>query len=96
VVSTVRLEIGGLMTARPAEAFAENLLQMRAQMDEMEWLEKGVFPLQEMLGVDRLTEAMNYGFLTCPPWFWVMVPPTDTIPHCLVNNRTGKTQPVIW
>jgi adenine deaminase len=96
VVATLRLEIGGLMTARTAEEFAQDLLAMREQMDKMEWLEKGSFPFRELLGVDRVTEAMNYGFLTCPPWYWVMVPPTDTIPHCLVNNRTGQTHPVIW
>jgi len=96
VVSTLRLEIGGLMTARPAEAFAADLLAMRAEMNKMEWLEKGTFPFQELLGVDRVTEALNYGFLTCPPWYWVMVPPTDSVPHCLVNNRTGQTHPIIW
>jgi adenine deaminase len=96
VVATLRLEIGGLMTARPAEEFARELLAMREEMNKMEWLEKGSFPFRELLGVDRVTEAMNYGFLTCPPWYWVMVPPTDTIPHCLVNNRTGQTHPVIW
>jgi len=96
VVATVRLEIGGLMTARPAEEFAKDLLALRAQMDQMELLEKGPFPFRELLGVESTTEALNYGFLTCPPWYWVMVPPTDTIPHCLVNNRTGQTHPVIW
>jgi adenine deaminase len=96
VVAKLRLEIGGLMTARTAEEFAKDLLFMRDEMNKMEWLEKGSFPFRELLGVDRVTEAMNYGFLTCPPWFWVMVPPTDTIPHCLVNNRTGQTHPVTW
>jgi adenine deaminase len=96
VVAKLRLEIGGLMTARTAEEFAADLLAMRAEMNKMEWLEKPGFPFQELLGIDRVTEAMNYGFLTCPPWYWVMVPPTDTIPSCLVNNRTGQTHPVIW
>ncbi len=96
VVAKVRLEIGGLMTARPAEEFAADLLALRAEMNKMEWLEKPGFPFQELLGVDRPTEALNYGFLTCPPWYWVMVPPTDTVPHCLVNNRTGQSHPVIW
>jgi adenine deaminase len=96
VVATVRLEIGGLMTARTAEEFARDLLTMRSEMNKMDWLEKGTFPILEMLGVDRVTEAMNYAFLTCPPRCWVMVPPTDTIPHCLVNIRTGLTHPVIW
>jgi adenine deaminase len=96
VVSTLRLEIGGLMTARTAEAFSENLLQMRAEMAKMELLETGDFPFKELLGVESTTEAMNYGFLTCPPWFWVLVPPTDAVPEGLVNNRTCQTHPVVW
>ena len=96
VVSTLRLEVGGLMTARTAEAFAENLLQMRAQMSQMEWLEEGRHWIQDFLGVDHATEAMIYGFLTCPPWHWIMIPPTDGVPEGLINNRTGQTHPVVW
>jgi adenine deaminase len=96
VAASVRLEIGGLMTARSAEAFSEDLLAMRAEMDKIEWLE-GYNPfIQEFLGVQHLTEALIYGFLTCPPWFWIMVPPTDSVPEGLVHNRTGQTHPVIW
>jgi adenine deaminase len=96
VVARLRLEIGGLMTSRPAEAFTADLLNLRAEMDKMEWLDKGSFPVQEMLGVERLSEVMNYGFLTCLPRHWVMIPPTDSAPHCLVNIRTGLSHPVIW
>jgi adenine deaminase len=96
VVSTLRLEIGGLMTARPAEAFSENLQQMRAEMEKMEWLEKGPHPLREFLGVEHVTEALIYGFLTCPPWIWIMIPPTDDLPEGFLNNRTGKTHPIVW
>ena len=96
VVATLRLEIGGLMTARNAEAFAENLLQMRAEMNQMEWLEEGRHWIQDFLGVDYATEAMIYGFLTCPPWHWIMIPPTDAVPEGLINNRTGQTHPIVW
>ncbi|MEJ0001092.1 MAG: adenine deaminase C-terminal domain-containing protein [Verrucomicrobiota bacterium] len=60
VTATVRLEIGGLMTARPAEDFARDLLALRAEMAKLELLEKPGFPFSEMLGVDSATEAMNY------------------------------------
>lgn len=96
VVARVRLEIGGLMTARPAEAFAANLLAMRAEMDRMQWLEKPEFRLREFLGVEHVTEALCYGFLTCPPWIWAFIPPTDLVPDGLVNVRTGQTHPVVW
>jgi adenine deaminase len=97
VVSTLRLEVGGLMTARSAEAFSENLLQMRAEMDKLQWLEKGRHWILDFLGVNYITEVMIYGFLTCPPWHWIMVPPTDEVPDgFIINNRTMKKQPVVW
>jgi len=96
VVAEIRLEIGGLMTARTAEAFAKDLLHMRAEMDKMEWLEKPVFRLQQFLGVEHVTEALCYGFLTCPPWVWTFIPPTDSVPQGLINIRTGETHPVVW
>jgi adenine deaminase len=96
VVARVRLEVGGLMTARPAEEFAQELLAMRAEMEKMEWLEKPVPRIQEFLGVEHITEALCYGFLTCPPWIWTLIPPTDAVPEGLVNIRTGETHPVIW
>jgi adenine deaminase len=96
VVATVRLEIGGLMTARTAEAFSKDLLSMREAMDTMEWMEKPVFRLQTFLGVNHVTEALCYGFLTCPPWVWTFIPPTDAVPEGLVNIRTGEIHPVVW
>jgi adenine deaminase len=96
VTARVRLEIGGLMTSRPAEAFAQDLLAMRAEMDKMEWLEKPVFRLQSFLGVDHVTEALCYGFLTCPPWVWTFIPPTDLVPQGLINIRTGETHAIVW
>jgi adenine deaminase len=96
VVSTLRLEIGGLMTARPAEAFSENLQQLRAEMTKMEWLEGGRHWVQDILGVDFVSELLIYGFLTCPPWFWTMVPSVDSVPEGLLNIRTGETHPVVW
>jgi adenine deaminase len=96
VAATVRLEIGGLMTARSAEAFAHDLLALRAEMDKLEWLEGYNAFIQEFLGVGHLTEALIYAFLTCPPWYWIMVPPTDAVPEGFVNNRTGETHHVVW
>ena len=96
VVARVRLEIGGLMTARPAEELAGDLLAMRAEMEKLEWMEKPVLHIQEVLGVDHVTEALCYAFLTCPPWQWTFMPPTDALPEGFVNVRTGETHPVIW
>ena len=96
VTARVRLEIGGLMTARPAEELAADLLAMRAEMEKLEWMEKPVPRIQEFLGVNHVTEALCYAFLTCPPWQWTFMPPTDALPEGFVNVRTGETHPVIW
>ncbi len=96
LAARVRLEIGGLMTARPAEALAADLLAMRAEMEKLEWMEKPVPRIQEFLGVNHVTEALCYAFLTCPPWQWTFMPPTDALPEGFVNVRTGETHPVIW
>jgi adenine deaminase len=96
VVAQLRLEIGGLMTARTAEAFAENLLQLRAEMDQMEWLGSGRHWIQDILGVPNMSELLIYGFLTCPPWHWTFMPPTGLVPDGLINIRTGETHAVVW
>ncbi|MGA2811053.1 MAG: adenine deaminase C-terminal domain-containing protein [Candidatus Acidiferrum sp.] len=96
VAAKVRLEIGGLMTARPAEELAKDLLAMRAEMEKLEWMEKPVPRIQEFLGVEHVTEALCYAFLTCPPWNWTFMPPSDALPEGFVNVRTGETHPVIW
>jgi adenine deaminase len=96
VVSTLRLEIGGLMTARSAEAFSDNLKQMRAEMDQMEWLDEERHWIQDFLGVNHMTEVLIYGFLTCPPWHWTFIPPTPLVPEGLINIRTGQIHPVVW
>ena len=96
VVARVRLEVGGLMTARPAEELAKNLLAMRVEMDKLDWIEKPVPRIQEFLGVEHVTEALCYAFLTCPPWQWTFMPPTDGLPEGFVNVKTGETHPVIW
>jgi adenine deaminase len=96
VAAQVRLEVGGLMTARPAEEFARDLLAMRVEMASMDWLEKPDFRLKDFLGVEHVTEALCYGFLTCPPWIWALIPPTDSVPEGLINVVTGETHPVVW
>jgi adenine deaminase len=96
VVARVRLEVGGLMTARPAEALAADLLAMRVEMEKLEWMEKPVPFIQEFLGVEHVTEALCYAFLTCPPWNWTFMPPSENLPEGFVNVKTGETHPVIW
>jgi adenine deaminase len=85
VVAKVRLEVGGLMSARPAAPVAAEYEHLWAEGDKMEWY-----------GAPGIPKRMIAGFLTCTPWKWVLVAPTKEIPQGLVNVTTGETHPVVW
>lgn len=85
VVATVRFEIGGLMSARPPQVVAEELNNLFAVADTMEWI-----------GQPGLPQRMIFAFLTCTPWKWVIVAPSAHAPQGLVKVTTGETHPVVW
>jgi adenine deaminase len=85
IVATVSFEIGGLMTARPAEVLAAELRQLWSKAEEMEW--------HGSLGFPRL---MIFATLTCTPWHWVLVVPQPEFPNGFVNVTTGETHPIVW
>jgi len=64
ITATVSFEIGGLMTARPAEVLAAELRQLWSKAEEMEWHGSQGFP-----------RLMIFATLTCTPWHWVLVVP---------------------
>jgi adenine deaminase len=39
---------------------------------------------------------LQYATLTCAPWRWVLVAPTEAVPQGLVNVATGAVHPVVW
>ena len=86
VVATVKLEVGGLMSARPAEQVGGELEHLWAEGDKMEWLNTP----------PGIPKRMIAGFLTCTPWHWVLVAPTPQIPSGLVDVTTGHTHDVVW
>ncbi|MEE4661362.1 MAG: adenine deaminase C-terminal domain-containing protein [Halieaceae bacterium] len=85
VVATVRLDIGGLMTARPVEEVAKEVEALFAAADAMEWI-----------GSPGLPERMRFAFLTASPWKWQLVAPYEGNPGGFVNVTTGQTHPVVW
>lgn len=86
VVATVRYEIGGLMSQRPAREVADEIDRLYAAADALQWF-----------GEDQgWPRRMIFAFLTCSPWQWVMVAPYEGNPAGFVNVVTGATHPVAW
>ena len=85
VVAKVRLEIGGLMSARPGGEVGAELEHLWDEGDKMEWFEQPGIP-----------KRMIAGFLTCTPWHWVLVVPTAKNPSGLVDVTSGQTHDVVW
>ncbi len=85
VVAKVRLEVGGLMSNRPAAEVGADLEHLWAEGDKMEWY-----------GQPGIPKRMIAGFLTCTPWHWVMVAPSAQVPTGFVDVTTGHTHEVVW
>lgn len=85
VVSTVRLELAGLITARPVEEVAAEVEHMHDAADTMRWINKPGLP-----------ERMRFAFLTASPWKWQLVAPYEGNPIGFVNVTTGEIHPVVW
>lgn len=85
VVAKVRLDIAGLMTARPVDEVAAEMEKLHQAADEMEWL-----------GAPGLPERMRFAFLTAAPWKWQLVAPYAGNPGGFVDVTTGATHPVVW
>jgi adenine deaminase len=92
VVADVRYEAGGLMTRRPAEELDAEMRRLYAEADKIEWLYEPTFS-------PRWFPAFRNGcnrHLTCAPWRWVLVAPTEAVPQGFVNVQTGQSHPVVW
>ena len=85
VTATVRLEIAGLMTARPATAFAR----------EMNALEKAAMGL-DWIGTQGIPRRLAFALITCTPNTWRLVLPYKGNPSGLYNLVTRQTHQVVW
>lgn len=93
VAATVRYEIAGLMTARPAEALAADMAALYAAGEQVEWMFEESYHPRWAPG---FPERLAFATLTCSPWRWNLVAPSDHAPQGFVQVQTGETHPVVW
>ena len=93
VAATVRYEIAGLMTARPATDLAAEMQALQAAGDKVTWMYEPSFHPRWSPG---FPERLAFATLTCAPWHWNLVAPSRAAPEGLVNVRTGATHSVVW
>ncbi|MDW6021534.1 adenine deaminase C-terminal domain-containing protein [Mesorhizobium sp. BAC0120] len=93
VVARVRYEVGGLMTARPAEALDAEMQALYAEGAKIDWMYEPTFSPRWWPG---FPERLAFATLTCAPWRWVLVAPSEHAPEGFVNVATGETHPVVW
>jgi adenine deaminase len=93
LVADVRLEIAGLMTARPAEAFDDEMQAFYRAAAAVEWMYQ---PSALNLWKPGFPEFLKFATLTCSPWRWVLVAPSKAAPEGFVNVQTGETHKVVW
>jgi adenine deaminase len=93
LAATVRYEVGGLMTARPAAALDAEMQALYAAAEGIDWMYEPTFSARWWPG---FPERLAFATLTCAPWRWVLVAPSPLAPHGFVNVATGQTHPVVW
>ena len=93
VVADVHYEVGGLMTNRPAEALDAEMETLYAEANKIDWLYEPTFSPRWFPG---FPERLQFATLTCAPWRWVLVAPTDAVPEGFVNVQTGESHKVVW
>ena len=93
VVADVHYEVGGLMTNRPAEALDGEMEKLYTEANKIEWLYEPTFSPRWFPG---FPERLQFATLTCAPWRWVLVAPTDAVPEGFVNVQTGASHKVVW
>ena len=93
ILATVRHEIGGLMTARPAEALDAEMQTLYAAAAGIDWMYEPTFHARWHPG---FPERLIFATLTCAPWQWVLVAPHERAPDGFVNVATGETHPIVW
>lgn len=93
VVARVRYEVAGLMSCRPAEDLHEEMQALYAEGEKVDWMYEPSFHPRWFAG---FPERLAFATLTCAPWRWVLVAPSDHAPQGFVNVETGATHPVVF
>ena len=77
LAATVRFEIGGLMSCRPAEALDADMQALYAEGRKVDWMYEPTFRPRWYPG---FPERLMFATLTCAPWSWVLVAPCEQAP----------------
>ena len=93
LAATVRFEVGGLMSCRPAEAVDAEMQALYAAAEPVDWMYEPTFRPRWYPG---FPERLMFATLTCAPWTWVLVAPCEQAPQGFVNVQTGAVHPVVW
>jgi adenine deaminase len=93
LAATVRYEIGGLMTCRPAEELDAEMQAFYAEARKIDWMYEPTFRPRWYPG---FPERLMFATLTCAPWTWVLVAPCAQAPDGFLNVQTGAVHPVVW
>lgn len=93
VTGEVVFEIGGLMTARPAEELDADMQRFYRAAGKVDWMYE---PSVNKNWIAGFPEHLIFATLTCAPWRWVLVAPHDKAPEGFVNVQTGETHPIVW
>lgn len=93
VTATVAYEIAGLMTARPAIELVADMERLYAAGADVTWIFEPSFHPRWGPG---FPERLAFATLTCSPWHWNLVAPSEAAPQGLINVRTGESHPIVW
>lgn len=93
LLATVRYEVGGLMTCRPAAELDAEMQALYRAGESIEWMYEPTFSPRWWPG---FPERLAFATLTCAPWRWVLVAPSPLAPNGFVNVATGETHPLVW
>ncbi|OAN76379.1 adenosine deaminase [Jannaschia sp. EhC01] len=93
LAATVRYEVGGLMTCRPPEELDAEMQTLYAEGGKVDWMYEPTFSPRWVPG---FPERLAFATLTCAPWRWVLVAPSDRAPDGFVNVATGETHAIVW
>ncbi len=93
VTATVRFEVGGLMSQRPAAEVDADMQALYRAGAKVDWMYEPTFRPRWNPG---FPERLMFATLTCAPWTWVLVAPSPLAPEGFVNVATGEVHPVVW
>jgi adenine deaminase len=93
LLATVRYEVGGLMTCRPAAELDAEMQALYRAGETIEWMYEPTFSPRWWPG---FPERLAFATLTCAPWRWVLVAPSPLAPKGFVNVATGESHPIVW